>query len=135
MPKRISKAKSSVLKIPGAKPRPKPPRLSPSDQYLHATRTYCRVRNYPDPVGEHRFHPVRKWMFDLAWPDHKLAVEVEGGVWTGGRHSGGVGMVKDMEKYNHATAAGWKLYRVTPGQLADGVLWGWLDGEFGRGIQ
>lgn len=34
-----------------------------------------------------------------------------------GRHSRGV---KDMEKYNTATLAGWRVLRVTPKQVADG---------------
>jgi len=29
-------------------------------------------------------------------------------------------MINDMEKYNTATLAGWKVLRVTPKQIADG---------------
>ena len=72
------------------------------------------------PVGEHRFHPVRRWRFDWAWPDKSIALEVEGGVFIQGRHSRGVGMVKDMEKYNAASALGWRILRVTPKQIANG---------------
>ena len=28
---------------------------------------------------EYRFHPTRKWRFDYAWPENKIALEVEGG--------------------------------------------------------
>ena len=68
----------------------------------------------PPPVEEHRFHAVRKWRFDYAWPEHKVALEVEGGVWTGGRHTSGKGFLGDMEKYNHAASAGWRVIRTTP---------------------
>ena len=66
------------------------------------------------PVSEHRFHPVRKWRFDYAWPELKIALEVEGGAWTGGRHTTGKGFVADMEKYNTAAALGWRVIRTTP---------------------
>ena len=69
------------------------------------------------PVTEHRFHPERKWRFDFAWPAWRVALEVEGGVWTGGRHTRGAGFVKDMEKYNAATCLGWRFLRVQPKDL------------------
>ena len=43
------------------------------------------------PIREHRFAPPRRWRFDYAWPDRRLALEVEGGTWTGGRHVRGRG--------------------------------------------
>ena len=68
-------------------------------------------------VTEHQFHPTRKWRFDYAFPDSMVAVEVEGGVWTGGRHTSGAGFIKDMEKYNTALLHGWRVYRTTPKML------------------
>lgn len=47
-------------------------------------------------------------------------MEQEGGVFIRGRHSRGVGMVKDMEKYGEAAVLGWRVLRVTPQQVADG---------------
>lgn len=70
-----------------------------------------------DIVSEHRFDPDRKWRFDYAIPDHMIAIEVEGGVWTNGRHTRGLGYLKDMEKYNRAIQLGWRLIRVTPEDL------------------
>jgi very-short-patch-repair endonuclease len=67
----------------------------------------------PTPEREYRFHPVRKWRFDFAWPSERLAVEVEGGVWTRGRHTRGSGFVKDVEKYNAAMQLGWMVLRFT----------------------
>ena len=66
---------------------------------------------------EYRFHPTRKWRFDYANEQFKIAIEIEGGVWTGGRHVSGSGFIGDMEKYNEAVVLGWKLLRFTPEQM------------------
>lgn len=66
---------------------------------------------------EYRFHPVRKWRFDYAIPEHKIALEVEGGVWTQGRHTRPMGYLGDIEKYNTATLMGWRVLRTTPSEL------------------
>ena len=66
----------------------------------------------PEPVREYRFAPPRRWRFDFAFPDAKVALEIEGGIWTAGRHSRGAGMRDDMEKYNAAACAGWRVLRV-----------------------
>lgn len=77
----------------------------------------CAAALHTDCVKEYRFHPTRKWRFDYAFPAYKIALEVEGGVWTGGRHTSPQGFLGDMEKYNTATLMGWRLFRVTPDQL------------------
>jgi len=58
---------------------------------------------------EHRFHPVRKWRFDFAFIPQMIAVEFEGGVFTQGRHSRGVGLSADCDKYNEAHKANNRL--------------------------
>lgn len=73
----------------------------------------------PAPVNGHRFHPTRNWEFDCAWPDVKLAVEIEGGNFSGGRHTRGIGYQNDCEKYNAALSLGWRVYRYTPAMLRD----------------
>ena len=73
----------------------------------------------PQPEREYRFHPKRRWRFDFAWPAQRVAVEVEGGTWTRGRHSRGGGYRGDCEKYNAATIAGWRVLRFTAGMLKD----------------
>ena len=77
----------------------------------------CKTDLRVECVKEYKFHPVRKWRFDYAIPKHKIALEVEGGVWTGGRHTSSTGFLKDMEKYNTATLMGWKVLRTTPDEL------------------
>lgn len=47
----------------------------------------CKTDLKVECVKEFKFHPVRKWRFDYAVPEYKIALEVEGGVWTGGRHT------------------------------------------------
>jgi hypothetical protein len=76
-----------------------------------------RDAGIPPPVAEYRFDAVRRWRFDWAFVSQKIAVEVEGGVWSGGRHTRGAGFLKDCEKYNHAAIAGWTILRVTPSTL------------------
>ena len=71
----------------------------------------------PKPVREYRFDPERRWRIDFAWPEHRLAVEIEGGAWTQGRHVRGGGFVRDLEKYNTLTMSGWALLRFTPKQV------------------
>lgn len=66
---------------------------------------------------EYRFHPTRKWRFDFAWPDRKVACEIEGGAWSNGRHTRGPGFVADCEKYNSANGFGWHVYRFTADML------------------
>jgi very-short-patch-repair endonuclease len=87
-----------------------------------------KVAGLPAPVREHRFAVSigRRWRFDLAWPDRKLAVEVEGGTWVAGRHSRGAGMESDMEKYNLAALDGWKVLRVSGHHVNDGRALEWI---------
>src|ERR1700727_1595622 len=73
---------------------------------------HCRAHGL-DPEREYRFALPRRFRFDFAWPDHKLAGEIEGGTWIAGRDSRGGGYEKDLEKYNVAVLAGWRVLRYT----------------------
>lgn len=70
-----------------------------------------------DFVQEYKFHPTRKWRADLACVEHMILIEVEGGAFSNGRHTRGLGFISDIEKYNNAVCLGWKLIRVTPDRL------------------
>lgn len=87
----------------------------------------ARAVGLPEPVREHRFHPVRRFRFDLAWPTHRVAVEVDGGVFTGGRHARGAGIRRDAEKFSEAAALGWRVLRVLPEHVESGQAVGWLE--------
>lgn len=76
-------------------------------KYLQKTFPQVRI------VKEYKFHDVRKWRFDYAFPDQKVAVEVDGAVWTQGRHTRGAGYVNDLEKLNTAASMGWLILRIT----------------------
>lgn len=69
-------------------------------------------------VKQYKFHPKRKFLADFAFPQIMLIVEVEGGVYTGGRHVTGSGYTKDCEKYNEASILGYTIIRVT-GEMVD----------------
>lgn len=87
---------------------------------VRALTTILAWSGLPAPVAEHRFAPPRRWRFDLAWPERRLAVEVDGGTWIGGRHVTGAGYERDAEKHNAAVLAGWRVLRVTPAMITDG---------------
>lgn len=80
---------------------------------------------------EHRFHPTRRWRIDVAFVGQQLAVEVDGGVWTGGRHSRGSGVMADCEKFSALAIAGWRLIRVTPAHVRDGTAVQWIKQALG----
>lgn len=62
---------------------------------------------------QYRFHPVRKWRFDFVLLEYKIAIEYNGGQWTGGRHIRGAGYAKDLEKVNAAQMLGYIVLQYT----------------------
>lgn len=80
----------------------------------------CRL---PVFETEYRFDDrpkARKWRFDFAWPSLKIAVEVEGGTWSNGRHTRGAGYIADAQKYNEAVLQGWHVLRFTGEAIKSG---------------
>jgi hypothetical protein len=87
-----------------------------SRRYLPAMGPFLaglRAAGIEDPVCEFRFCPSRKWQMDFAWPERKIALEVNGGLWSGGRHTRG-SVLKDYEKLNAAHARGWRVFQCAP---------------------
>lgn len=99
--------------------------------------------NIPDPIREYRFgaHAVgwlddkkppiqlkrllrdaglRDWRFDFAWPELRIALEIEGAPGRG-RHTNVAGFTEDCHKYNAAALLGWTVYRVTGRMVHDGT--------------
>jgi len=72
-------------------------------------------------VQEFYFHPKRQWRADFHILETKILVEVEGGIWTGGRHTRGKGFIHDIEKYNAATVLGYQILRFSTEQVKSGL--------------
>lgn len=83
--------------------------------------TQIRSIGLPDPVPEYRFHPERRFRWDWCWPDHLLAVEVQGGIWTGGRHVRGKGYHLDCLKLCEGVLLGWRVLWVVTAHVEDGT--------------
>lgn len=91
-------------------------RLEPLEQLVQQL-TICGITGFE---REYRFDPVRRWRIDLAFVTEKLAVEYEGGTWTGSsRHTIGAGYRADCDKYNELSLAGWRLLRITADMVRD----------------
>lgn len=86
----------------------------------------------PEPTREHRFDARRRWRFDFAWPALKLAVEVEGVTYQGGRHQRVAGFAADAEKYNAAAVAGWTVLRFTGAMVRSGEAVRVIEASFAR---
>lgn len=70
---------------------------------------------------EYKFHPERNWRADFLITGTKILIEVEGGIWSGGRHTRGKGFIADMEKYNAAAVMGFKVLRFDTQQVKSGL--------------
>lgn len=70
-----------------------------------------------------------KWAFDFAWPEQRIAVEVEGVsvvragkmFLIGGRHGTIEGFKEDCEKYAWAAVMGWRVLRFEQTQVKAGL--------------
>ena len=86
-----------------------------------------RCAKLPAPTRELHAIPGRRFRFDFAWPDRKLAVEVQGAVWTAGRHTRGAGAEKDAEKLSLAVLHGWRVLIITGKQIKSGEALNWIE--------
>jgi hypothetical protein len=76
----------------------------------------------PPLKPEHMFHDERNWRFDFAHLGSKVAIEIEGGIWTNGRHVRGKGFIEDCVKYNAANLYGWTVFRLATGMITYGAV-------------
>ena len=70
---------------------------------------------------EVQFAPGRKFRFDFADPQSRVAIELDGGLWRGaaGGHTSGAGATRDRLKDFLATISGWTVFRLTPEMAKD----------------
>ena len=77
-------------------------------------------------IREHKGIPGRQFRFDFASIVLQLAIEVQGGVFTYGGHSTGMGITRDCEKLALANLNRWTVFQVTSGQVRDGTAIKWI---------
>jgi very-short-patch-repair endonuclease len=116
----LTRHRESVSRRAGAPATP----LSPLEESL---ALQIRAWGLPAPVREHKGIPGRQYRIDFAWPDWRIALEVEGGIWKLGGHSSGTGITRDCEKHSLLALAGWRLLRVTGEHIQDGRAIAWIQ--------
>lgn len=74
------------------------------------------------PLGETQYPVVvgRQFKFDRCWPSHRVAVEVQGGLWVAGAHSRGSGVERDCLKLSMAAAVGWRVLPISRAMIESG---------------
>lgn len=90
-----------------------------------------RDAGLPEPEREYRFMPERRFRADFAYPDRRILIEVEGGVYSKGRHVRGSGYTADCEKYTLAALEGWIVLRFT----SEHVKSGWAREIISRAVE
>lgn len=89
--------------------------------YKQEFLSQLKIARVPQPISEFRFHPVRKWRFDFAYPGEKLAIEYQGGVYYKGMgHQTVGGMERDCLKFSSAAALGWRVMPINAGMVRRG---------------
>lgn len=78
-----------------------------------------KAAKLPEPARQYYYAPPRKLRADFAWPDARLLVEVQGGIWGRRAHGSISGVLADIDRLNAATLAGWRLLRVTPDMVVE----------------
>ena len=84
-------------------------------QYEAMLASQVELAGLPVPEREYRFHDMRKWRVDLAYPPLKIAIEIDGAV-----HRIKGRFIRDFEKHQALFLAGWRLLRVSTAQVSNG---------------
>lgn len=97
-------------------------RPTPYEDLLEAQMIKAKILTM---VREYKFLTTRRFRFDFADVENKLGVEVDGGVFSGGRHTSGIGFSRDCEKFNLAAIDNWSIIRITTQQVKSeqGIDW------------
>jgi hypothetical protein len=112
----------------GIAPNPRRPKRDDKGEQLFAFQ--CRAMKLPPVSPQYQlarpgvFTPkTRKqsfWVFDFAFPEYSLFVEIDGGIWIQGAHAHPTDITRNMIKQNDATLAGFQVLRFTPAQAKNG---------------
>jgi very-short-patch-repair endonuclease len=81
-----------------------------------------RAEGLPEPEREYMFAKSigRRWRLDFAYPEKRIGIEVQGGIYVRGAHSRGTGLERDYEKYNQAQVLGWDVYQFSRKMIESG---------------
>lgn len=90
---------------------------SPKDELL----MQLRAVGLPDPTPEYRFSQERRYRFDWAWPERKVALEYDGIFSFKSRHRTVHGYSVDLDKMCLAQKEGWLVVRVGADQVRSGL--------------
>lgn len=78
---------------------------------------FLKEHGIPAPEFEFRFDPARRWRSDLSWQMHKVCLECQGGIFSGGAHVRGAAMLREFIKLNRLAVMGWRVLYCTPQTL------------------
>jgi very-short-patch-repair endonuclease len=110
-------------------------------RYERQLAQHIDLEGLPHPQREYRFAShlrnerghVRMWRFDFAWPEQKVAAEVDGGRFMVRKNRQGVPVPigqhmteSDYAKLNVAAIEGWRVLRFTPQHIRTGKAARWL---------
>lgn len=99
----------------------------------------CEAHGLPLPVEEYPFakdatakdlppHMLRHdsdgraWRFDYLFAEADLALEIQGGLFNGGRHVRGAALLKEYQKINAAVILGYAVLFTTWQEIEDGSI-------------
>jgi hypothetical protein len=104
---------------------------------LEATFAFqIRAAGLPTPQREFKAIPGRDFRFDFAWLELRLLAEIQGGIYgtlkskkTGKPlgHNSITGMLRDMEKLNLATLAGYRVLQFSEKHIESGEALKWTQ--------
>lgn len=120
---------AAVERLTGEKVLSKPTKNIPKNIPDYAGELQAALKALGiESVREYKFLHDRRFRFDLAIPQAMIAIELEGGIFSRGRHTRGKGYANDAKKYNLAVRHGWKLFRYTTADFKDS-LWAYVVAE------
>lgn len=99
------------------------------EKMLDQIRDINLVTGLSMPEEEYRFMYSRDWRFDYAYPDLKIAIEYQGGIFMKnkkGGHQTVRGQTNDWEKFNEAQIRGWFVICLNPKTIDNGTFYGQL---------
>lgn len=74
------------------------------------------------------FASPRRWRFDWAYEGRQIAIEYQGGNYTGkGGHNTVKGLKNDYEKFSEAAIRGWLLILIDSASVRDGRAVTWVE--------